>query len=94
MVEPLVYPGVRMRGSLSGMNPVVDRNGMMQAKAVVDNTQGTLYEGMNVRILVQQAIPGRLAVPNQIGRSDEERSPSVVCICERSFAMALREDRS
>ncbi len=74
LVEPLAYPGTKMKGRLSGMNPVVDRNGMVQAKAVVDNIQGKLYEGMNVRVLVQQAVPGKLVVPKSavVLRSDRQ----------------------
>jgi RND family efflux transporter MFP subunit len=73
-VEPLAYPGTRVKGRLSGMNPVVDKNGMVQAKAVVENTQGKLYEGMNVRVLVQEAVPGKLVVPKSavVLRSDRQ----------------------
>jgi RND family efflux transporter MFP subunit len=74
LIEPLAYPGTRIRGRLSGMNPVVDRNGMVQAKAIVDNTAGKLYEGMNVRVLVQQAVPDKLVVPKSavVMRSDRQ----------------------
>jgi len=74
LIEPLAFPGTRIKGRLSGMNPVVDKNGMVQAKAVVDNTQGNLYEGMNVRVLVQQAIPNKLVVPKSavVMRSDRQ----------------------
>ena len=56
------------------MNPVVDKNGMVQAKAVVENTQGNLYEGMNVRVLVQQAVSDKLVVPKSavVLRSDKQ----------------------
>ncbi len=73
-IEPLAYPGTKVKGRLSGMNPVVDKNGMVQAKAVVENTQGKLYEGMNVRVLVQQAVPEKLVVPKSavVLRSDRQ----------------------
>ena len=74
LIEPLAYPGTGIKGRLSGMNPIVDRNGMVQAKAVVDNIQGKLYEGMNVRVLVQQAVPDKLTVPKSavVMRSDRQ----------------------
>jgi len=74
LIEPFAYPGTKVKGRLSGMNPVVDKNGMMQAKAIVDNTQGKLYEGMNVRVLVQQAVPDKLVVPKSavVLRSDRQ----------------------
>ena len=63
LIEPFAYPGTRLKGRLYGMNPVVDRNGMIQAKAMVENMQGKLYEGMNARVMVQQMIPDKLVVP-------------------------------
>ena len=74
LIEPFAYPGTQIKGTLSSMNPVVDRNGMIQAKAVVNNVQGALYEGMNVRVLVQQAVPDKLVVPKQavVMRSDRQ----------------------
>ncbi|MDR2037250.1 MAG: efflux RND transporter periplasmic adaptor subunit [Bacteroidales bacterium] len=73
-IELLAYPGMTIKGRLNGMNPVVDKNGMVLAKAIVDNTQGKLYEGMNVRVLVQQAIPDKLVVPKSavVLRSDRQ----------------------
>jgi len=74
VIEPFAFPGTRIRGRLGSMNPVVDRNGMVQAKAIVENTQRNLYEGMNTRVLVQQAIPDRLVVPKSavVMRSDRQ----------------------
>jgi RND family efflux transporter MFP subunit len=74
LIEPFAYPETRVKGRLTGMNPVVDRNGMIQAKAVVENTQGKLYEGMNVRVLVQQAVLNKLVVPKSavVMRSDRQ----------------------
>ena len=74
LIDPFAYTGTRIKGRLSGMNPVVDKNGMAQAKAVVENTQGKLYEGMNVRVLVQQAVPDKLVVPKSavVLRSDRQ----------------------
>ena len=63
LIEPLAYPGTKMKGHLIGKNPVVDKNGMLQAKALVNNLQGKLYEGMNIRVLVQQAVQDKLVVP-------------------------------
>lgn len=73
-IEPLAYPGTKIGGTLSGMNPVVDKNGMVKAKAVVNNLDGKLYEGMNVRVLVQQAVPDKLVVPKSavVMRSDRQ----------------------
>ena len=74
LIEPIAYTGTIIKGVLSGMNPIVDKNGMVQAKAVVANTQGKLYEGMNVRVLVQHIVPNKLVVPKSavVLRSDRQ----------------------
>ena len=74
LIEPLAFPGTRIKGRLNGINPVVDKNGLIQAKAVVDNTQRKLYEGMNVRVFVQQSVPDKLVVPKSavVMRSDRQ----------------------
>ena len=74
VIEPLAYLGTYINGVLIGINPVVDRNGMVQAKAIVPNVDGKLYEGMNVRVLVQFAVSDKLVVPKQsvVMRSDRQ----------------------
>ncbi|MDR1866566.1 MAG: efflux RND transporter periplasmic adaptor subunit [Bacteroidales bacterium] len=74
VIEPLAYPEMKIRGTLRHMNPVVEKNGMVKAKAETANTQGRLYEGMNVRVLVQQAVPDKLTVPKSavVLRSDRQ----------------------
>lgn len=83
-IEPLAYPGTKIKGNLDGMNPVVDKNGMVKAKAVVNNTQGKLYEGMNVRVLVQQSVPDKLVVPKS----------AVVLRSDRQVLFVYKEGRS
>ena len=74
VIEPLAFLGTKIKGTISGMNPVVDKNGMIQAKATVENRDRNLYEGMNVRVLVQQAVPDKLTVPKSavVMRSDRQ----------------------
>ena len=49
-------------GRITEINPVVDENGQVQVRAVVRNP-GMLLEGMNVKVLVENAVPGQLVVP-------------------------------
>lgn len=49
-------------GHIVEINPVVDKNGLVQVKALVSNT-GQLMEGMNVRVLVEKEVPGQFVVP-------------------------------
>lgn len=50
---------------MSEINPVVGENGMVQVKAVVPNADGVLLDGMNVEVLVRQAIHNQLVVPKE-----------------------------
>jgi hypothetical protein len=45
------------------MNPMVDKNGMIEVKAVMNNPKQTFYEGMNVRVRVQRAVEQALIIP-------------------------------
>lgn len=49
-------------GKITGINPAVDKNGQVQVKARVRN-DGTLIDGMNVRVAVERSVPDMLVVP-------------------------------
>lgn len=61
-VEPFAGEGHRLDGVITSINPAVDRNGQISVTASVRN-DGTLVDGMNVRVLVEKDIPGQLVVP-------------------------------
>lgn len=49
-------------GHISEINPVIDDNGLILVKALVQN-RGGLMSGMNIKVLVEKEIPGQLVVP-------------------------------
>ncbi|MDA3929068.1 MAG: efflux RND transporter periplasmic adaptor subunit [Prolixibacteraceae bacterium] len=49
-------------GTVSEINPVVDQNGLIQVRALVDN-HGQLIEGMNVKVLIEKDVTGQYVVP-------------------------------
>ena len=51
-----------VKGRVTEINPVVEENGLIKVKAVVRNP-GMLMEGMNVKVLVENEVPGQLVVP-------------------------------
>ncbi len=61
-VEPFAGEGHRLSGVITAINPAVDRNGQISVTASVRN-DGSLVDGMNVRVLVEKDIPGQLVVP-------------------------------
>jgi membrane fusion protein, multidrug efflux system len=50
------------KGIISAINPRVDENGLVLAKAKIKNN-GLLWEGMNVKVLIEKQIPDQLVVP-------------------------------
>ena len=54
--------GDAFEGSVSEINPLVDANGMVKVKALV-NAGGKLFSGMNVRVRVRRSLGERLVIP-------------------------------
>lgn len=51
-----------VKGRVAEINPAVEENGLVKVRALCSNP-GTLLDGMNVRVLVRNAVPGKLVVP-------------------------------
>lgn len=51
-------------GKIAEINPIVDDNGLVEIKAVVQNP-GMLLDGMNVRVLAEKIIPNQFVVPKE-----------------------------
>jgi membrane fusion protein (multidrug efflux system) len=50
-------------GFISQINPLVDEHGLIMVKARIENTTGSLLEGMNVKIFIEKNVDGLLVVP-------------------------------
>ena len=50
-------------GRISEINPSVDRSGMVRVKAMLDNAENRLYDGMNVRIHIRRTLGRSLVIP-------------------------------
>ncbi|MDR1719813.1 MAG: efflux RND transporter periplasmic adaptor subunit [Dysgonamonadaceae bacterium] len=64
-VSPFSVGDYSCEGAISEINPVVDKNGMVRVKAAINGADGRLFEGMNVRLLLGQALDNRLAIPKE-----------------------------
>ena len=60
-------------GYVSEINPVVNDKGMVQVKGTLRN-EGTLWEGMNAKVVIGKEIPDQLVVPKTavVLRQDQE----------------------
>ncbi|MEQ8339173.1 MAG: efflux RND transporter periplasmic adaptor subunit [Cyclobacteriaceae bacterium] len=52
-------------GTITAINPLVDENGLIQVKALIDNSDGKLIEGLNVRVAIRQEVEGQLVIPKE-----------------------------
>lgn len=62
-VSPFVDESKEFRGEITQINPIIDDKGQIKVRAKVKNTGGYLIEGMNVRILIENAMADRYVVP-------------------------------
>jgi len=61
-VSPFGSSGKSYDGKIIGINPAVDKNGQVSVRARVRN-DGSLIDGMNVKVTVEKAMSGMLVVP-------------------------------
>lgn len=61
-VIPFADPSKSVTGKVSEINPTVDKNGQIAVRATVRN-DGSLIDGMNVKVIVERMMPGQLVVP-------------------------------
>jgi RND family efflux transporter MFP subunit len=52
-------------GQVTKINPVVDQNGVVKIDALIRNNNGSLFEGMNVKVIIEDKVPDQLVIPKQ-----------------------------
>lgn len=61
-IRPFADQTKTRAGKVTNINPVVDSKGQISVRAQVSN-DGTLIDGMNVKVIVERMIPEQLVVP-------------------------------
>jgi membrane fusion protein (multidrug efflux system) len=64
-IIPFSFNDVEVKGEVIKINPVVDQNGMVKVDAVCNNTDNKLFEGMNIKIVLEEKVPYQLVIPKQ-----------------------------
>ena len=62
-VTPYANQAITLSGKIIEVNPRIDENGMVKIKAMVDNSQHHLVDGMNVSIILKRQIENKLIIP-------------------------------
>lgn len=72
-VTPFAGEPRTLYGAIESVNPTVDSNGQIAVRASLRN-DGSLIDGMNVRLAVERDVPGMLVVPKSavVIRDNEE----------------------
>ncbi len=65
IVKPFAMDSVTYIGRVVEINPLIDEFGHVTIKARVPNSNGRLLEGMNVKALIRDKVPGGLIVPKE-----------------------------
>jgi RND family efflux transporter MFP subunit len=63
IVSPFSQATYTVEGRITEINPLIDKNGMVRIKAVINNKDNKFYEGMNVKVRVQRLLGKQLVIP-------------------------------
>ncbi|MGQ9620317.1 MAG: efflux RND transporter periplasmic adaptor subunit, partial [Bacteroidales bacterium] len=63
-ILPFVNENIKITGTISQINPLVNENGMVKVRASFINNAG-LIDGMNVKVLVRKPSSDRIVVPKE-----------------------------
>lgn len=61
-ISPYADLKKEIKGKISAINPTIDSHGQMQIDATIIN-DGSLTDGMNVKVFVRKAVPDQVVVP-------------------------------
>lgn len=64
-VAPFVNEERVLDGVVTEINPTVDEKGLVKVVARIKNADGLLMDGMNVRVVVENAVPNMMVVPKE-----------------------------
>ena len=64
-VSPFSMDNYSCTGQVSEINPEVDQNGMVRIKAILNNSDNRLYDGMNIKLHLQRSLGSRLVIPKE-----------------------------
>lgn len=63
IVSPFVSDSLTFEGVVTEINPLVDDKGLIKVMARLDNRNGKLIDGMNVRIVIEEQVRNMFVVP-------------------------------
>jgi RND family efflux transporter MFP subunit len=84
-VAPYFNQETKIAGVITEINPMVDKNGLVFVKALLQGTHEGLFEGMNVKITIKSAVENKIVVPKSAVTNRSEKK--VVFTYKKGMAM-------
>ena len=74
MLSPFVDKSKKYSGYISEINPLVDQNGLIKIKAKINHPNRFLFDGMHVKVLINQPVRDLIVIPKEalVLRSNRE----------------------
>lgn len=74
VIRPFVDVNKKYSGFISEINPLIDKNGLIKIKATINNPNRFLFDGMHVKVLINQAVRDVIVIPKEalVLRSNRE----------------------
>ncbi|WP_291036915.1 efflux RND transporter periplasmic adaptor subunit [Dyadobacter sp. 50-39] len=63
VIEVVAANGVVVEGSVTHINPVVEKSGLVRGYGIIKNVRGRLLSGMNVEVIVKRQMKDKMYVP-------------------------------
>ncbi|MFR7875698.1 MAG: efflux RND transporter periplasmic adaptor subunit [Butyricimonas paravirosa] len=84
-ITPYANHEYTLTGKIIEVNPRIDENGMVKVKAITDNHQGLLVDGMNVSILIKRQIDHKIIIPKSAVLPRQGKKVVFVCQKEKQY---------
>ena len=62
-ISPFAFKNRKYKGIITSINPTVNSDGMITVQAKINNLEGMLLDGMNVKVLVKNQQPNCIIIP-------------------------------
>lgn len=63
LIQPIALPEVRLKAAVNAINPIVDEQGLVGLRARLSSTSTRLFEGLNVKVILEKRVPNQLIIP-------------------------------
>ncbi|MEZ5039381.1 MAG: efflux RND transporter periplasmic adaptor subunit [Saprospiraceae bacterium] len=63
LIQPIALPEGQLTAAINAINPIVDEQGLVSLRARLSSASIRLFEGQNVKVILEQQVPQQLIIP-------------------------------